>query len=82
VHTVPCSLLTDPENGVMTCSLGDDGVSSYKDTCSFKCNNRFEQSGSETRICQSDENWNGTETMCTRSEQCNICVHVNVCVCL
>ena len=73
MHTVLCPSLTDPKNGVMTCLLGDDGVLSYKDTCNFKCNSHFEQRGSETRTCQSDESWNGTETMCTRSKQCSMC---------
>ena len=76
MHTVLCPSLTDPKNGVMTCLLGDDGVPSYKDTCNFKCNNHFEQRGSETRTCQSDESWNGTETMCTRSKQCSMYVRV------
>jgi len=68
MNTVPCPSLTDPENGVMTCLLGDDGVPSYEDICNFKCNNYFTQSGSHTRICQSDENWSGSETICNISE--------------
>jgi len=62
---VECPSLTDPNNGVMTCSLEDDGVSSYKDTCSFTCNTGYELTGSDTRTCQSDGNWSGSDTMCS-----------------
>ncbi|XP_065899237.1 uncharacterized protein [Dysidea avara] len=63
---VPCPALTDPNNGTITCSLGDDGVPSYEDTCSFTCNTGYELTGSDTRTCQSDGNWSGNETMCSR----------------
>ena len=35
--SVPCPSLTDSNNGMITCSLGDDGVPSYEDTCNFTC---------------------------------------------
>ncbi|XP_065899331.1 uncharacterized protein [Dysidea avara] len=63
---VPCPSLTDPSNGILTCSLGDDGVPSYEDTCSFTCNTGYELTGSATRTCQIDESWSGSETMCNR----------------
>ncbi|XP_065899211.1 uncharacterized protein [Dysidea avara] len=63
---VPCPSLTDPNNGVMTCSLGDDGVPSYEDTCSFTCNTGYKLTGSDARTCQSDGSWSGTEPMCGR----------------
>jgi len=63
---VPCLPLTDPNNGVMTCSLGDDGIPSYEDTCNFTCNTGYELTGSNTRTCQSDFSWSGTGTMCNR----------------
>ena len=73
--SVPCSSLADLNNGVYNCSLGDDGVSSYEDTCSFTCNTGYELTGSDSRTCQSDGSWNGTETMCTRGVlQCCIFV--------
>jgi len=65
MHTVPCPSLTDPKNGVMTCS---DGVPSYGDTCNFTCNTGYKLTGSNTRTCQSDESWSGTETTCSRSK--------------
>jgi len=52
----------------MICSLGDDGIPSYDDICDFTCNAGFELTGSDTRTCQSDESWSGSETICSRSE--------------
>ena len=63
---VACPPLTDPNNGVMTCSLGDDGVPSYEDICSFTCNTGYELTGSDTRTCQSDGSWSGSDAMCRR----------------
>ena len=31
-------------------SLGDDGISSYEDNCSFTCDIGYELTGSESRI--------------------------------
>jgi len=63
---VPCPSIADPNNGVMTCLLGDDGVSSYQDTCSFTCYTGYVITGSDTRTCQSDGSWSGSESMCIR----------------
>ena len=63
---VSCPSLTDPNNGVINCLLGDDGVSSYGDTCSFTCDNGYELTGSDTRICQSNGNWSGSDATCER----------------
>jgi len=50
---------------MINCSLGDDGVPSYEDSCSFTCNTGYELIGSDNRTCQSDGSWSGTETVCT-----------------
>ena len=63
---VPCPSLVDPNNGMITCSLGDDGIPSYEDTCSFTCNTGYELTGSDTRTCQSNGNWSGAVAMCRR----------------
>ena len=65
VVIVPCSNLTQPNNGMANCSLGNE-VFSYEDTCSFTCNTGYELTGSYTRTCQSDGSWNGSETNCNR----------------
>ena len=64
--SVTCSSLTDPNNGVINCSVGDDGVPSYEDTCSFTCNIGYWLIGSDTRTCQSNGNWSGIEPSCSR----------------
>ena len=66
VWLVPCPPLTNPNDGAINCSLGDDGVPSYEDTCGFTCNTGYELTGSDTRTCQSDRNWSGTVAKCTR----------------
>ena len=65
-HTVLCPLLSDPINGIISCLLGDDGVPSYEDTCSFTCSIGYILSGSTIRSCQANGSWNGTHTRCTR----------------
>jgi len=65
---VRCPTLTDPNNGMINCSLGDDGVPSYEDTCSFTCNTGYELTGSDTRTCQSNGNWSDTNTTCRRGD--------------
>ena len=61
---VSCSSLNNPNNGVINCSLGDDGVPSYEDICNFTCNTGYEPIGSDTRTCQSDGSWSGSTVFC------------------
>jgi len=63
-YVVSCSPLNNPENGKTSCSLGDDNVTSYEDTCSFTCNTGYELTGSDTRTCQSDGSWSSSRTQC------------------
>ena len=49
---------------MINCLLGDDGVPSYEDICSFTCNTGYVLNGSETRFCENDSNWTGSEVMC------------------
>ena len=65
---VTCPPLSDPSNGMINCSLGDDGVPSYEDTCSFTCDAGYELTGSDTRTCQSNGSWSGSVAMCSRGE--------------
>ena len=51
---------------MINCSLGDDGVPSYEDTCSFTCNTGYELTGSDTRICESDGSWSDSDDVCRR----------------
>ena len=51
---------------MIDCPLGDDGVLSYEDTCTYTCDTGYEITGSSTRTCQSDGTWSGSDTMCSR----------------
>ena len=65
ILTVSCPSLTDPNNGTINCSLGDDGVPSYEDTCSFTCNTGYELTGIYSeRTCQSNDSWSGSPVSC------------------
>ena len=55
---------------MISCSLGDDNVPSYEDTCNFTCNTGYQLTGSDTRTCQSDGRWSGSVAVCTRGEFC------------
>ena len=54
---------------MVNCSLGDDGIHSYEDTCSFLCNTGYELTGSNARTCQSDGSWSGSDTVCGRGKE-------------
>ena len=75
-----CSSLTNPDNGTINCSLGDDGVPSYEDTCNFTCNTGYELTGNDTRTCQSDGSWSGSNITCNRGimEPCQIFLLVSL----
>ena len=65
--TATCVFLTDPNNGTINCSLGDDEVPSYEDTCSFTCNTGYElRTGNGNRTCQNNGSWSGDKTECVR----------------
>ena len=64
-----CPPLTAPNNGMISCSLGGDGVPNPGDTCTYTCNDGYMlTSSSETRTCQSDENWSGSVAVCRRGK--------------
>ena len=51
---------------MMNCLMGADHRLSYEDTCSFTCNTGYELTGSDTRTCQSDGSWSGSDSECRR----------------
>ena len=63
-YVVRCLDLPDLNNGLINCSLGDDGVLSYEDTCTYTCNTGHELTSSDTRTCQSNGTWSGSDIMC------------------
>ena len=66
VHIVYCQPLTDISYGNITCSLGDDGLPSYQDTCDIICNTGYALNGSTTRTCLGDRTWSGTDDECLK----------------
>ena len=68
---IRCDNLSAPANGEITsCSSGRVGVGYEGDTCSFTCNTGYELTGSDTRTCQSDGSWNGSDVVCRKGKCC------------
>jgi len=66
---IQCDDLSTPSNGnIASCSSGRVGVGYEGDTSSFKCNTGYELTVSDTRTCQSDGSWSGTEVICRRGK--------------
>ena len=68
MNTAQCLELLNPPNGMISCSLGDDRVHSYEDTCNFICDTGYELTGSNTRTCQSNGSWSGNNNSCIRGK--------------
>ena len=67
VIDIRCDNLSAPANGeIISCSSGRVGVGYEGDTCSFTCNTGYELTGSDTRTCQSDGSWSGTDDLCRK----------------
>ena len=52
----------------MSCNSGRVGVGYKGDSCKFTCNTGYQLTGSNTRTCQSDGSWSGTNVMCRRGK--------------
>ena len=63
---VTCPPLNNPDNGTKNCSLGDDGVPSSGETCTFTCNSTmgYQLMGSAMRTCQNNGSWSGNNATC------------------
>ena len=66
---VQCPGLNEAINGTISCSLEDDGIPTYEDTCSFTCNTGYELTGSSERTCQSNGSWSGSDIVCRRGKK-------------
>jgi len=72
---IRCDNLSTPSNGdIALCSSGRIGVGYEGDTCSFTCNTGYELTGSDTRTCQSNGSWSGSDDVCRRGK--NECWHL------
>ena len=75
-YLVSCPSLNNSSNGIfINCSLGDDGVPSYEDTCSYTCDIGSEIIVIGNRTCQSDGSWSDSEN----HDRCESkCLHIFV----
>ena len=73
---VKCPALSKINNGARNCPVGDDGVLSFEDTCSVQCNTGYMWTGSDTRKCQSDGSWSGTDGVCERGKIIITCQYI------
>ena len=64
---VYCPKLRDPDNGLVTCKVGHDGLPSFQETCDVMCNTGYAVNGSKTRMCQGDKTWSG-DGICHRGK--------------
>jgi len=49
ICVVNCPMPSDPMNGMINCSIGDDGVLSYEDTCTVTCDTGYMLTGDDMR---------------------------------
>ena len=66
---VKCQNVPKLDNGKVDCSLGDDGVLSYQDTCNVTCDTGYTLTGSNTRTCLSSGSWNGMDSVCSKGKK-------------
>ena len=66
IADIQCHALSTPANGMIFCSSGRVGVGYEGDNCGITCNTGYELTGNDTRTCQSDGSWSGTDSVCSR----------------
>ena len=71
-------LCNNPTNArTVSCSSFNATIGYERDTCSFTCNTGYELTGSDTRTCQSDGSWSGSDDVCRRGIYSNDCAVTN-----
>jgi len=83
VITVRCPVLANPDNGMVTCSLGSDNTPTKGDICAYECDDGYVVSGNGHRECQSDGNWTGSEPSCAKCKlhiECTIICYLYLCL--
>ena len=68
---IQCYNLSTPINGgIKSCSSGRVyvGVGYEGDTCKITCNTGYELTGNDTRTCQSNGSWSGSDGVCRRGD--------------
>uniref|UniRef100_A0A8C5TX22 Sushi repeat-containing protein SRPX2 n=1 Tax=Malurus cyaneus samueli TaxID=2593467 RepID=A0A8C5TX22_9PASS len=57
-----CPVLKAPQNGYISCT--SDG-NNYGATCEYLCDGGYERQGTSLRVCQSTQQWTGSQPLCT-----------------
>jgi len=57
-----CPPLSDPDNGMIDCSLGGDGVANPGDTCTYTCDDGYMVDGDMIVTCGDDGTWSDDTT--------------------
>ena len=57
VHNPALVIPFDPSNGIINCSLGDNGVPDPSEICVYTCYTGYMLTGSNARTCQSNGSW-------------------------
>ena len=69
-YLAQCPVLTSPDKGMISCTGNEFG-----DTCTITCDDGYELSGSETRTCQDDGAWSGTDAICIEGiNEVHVCI--------
>ena len=58
---VSCGSLDDPINGRVTTT-----GTTYQGTATYTCDTGYTRSGDQTRVCQANGDWSGSEPVCNR----------------
>ncbi|NWU59352.1 SRPX2 protein, partial [Dromas ardeola] len=58
-----CPVLKPPQNGYLSCT--SDG-NNYGATCEYLCEGGYERQGTSLRVCQSTQQWTGSQPLCAR----------------
>jgi len=70
-----CLDLTDPTNGMISCSLGVDGDPTEGDTCDYMCTTGYVISGDAMRTCGSNGMWTGSDPTCVGKKIQSYCIY-------
>ena len=64
-HTVPCPVLSAPDNGGVSYSNGITGAPIPTSiVATYSCSSAFTRVGDSTRTCQSGGTWTGSAPIC------------------
>ncbi|NWI21962.1 SRPX2 protein, partial [Crypturellus soui] len=57
-----CPVLKPPQHGYLSCTSAGNN---YGATCEYLCDGGYERQGTPLRVCQSSQQWTGSQPLCT-----------------